>query len=65
MSDEIQDINDNLGVMLYIMMGRVYDMLVLIADAQGKGEDAAKLIELHSQGEIMCPLPALSMDDES
>ncbi len=47
MSDNMNDINDNIGAVLYIMLGRIYDMLVVIADAVGKGEDALHLIELH------------------
>jgi len=60
---EVQNMNDNLGAVLYIMLGRIYDLLVLIADAQGKGEDVLKLMELHRQGNIMSPLPALNVPD--
>ena len=57
---ETADINDNIGTITYIMLGRIYDLLVLICDAQGKSEDALKLIELHRQGHLMSPLPAIS-----
>jgi hypothetical protein len=60
---EVQNMNDNLGAVLYIMLGRIYDLMVLIADAQGKGEDVLKLMELHRQGNIMSPLPALNVPD--
>jgi hypothetical protein len=46
------------------MLGRIYDMLTLIADGVGKGEDALRLIHLHQSGELMCPPPALAVDDE-
>ena len=39
-------------------------MLCLIADGVGKGEDALRLINLHQSGELMCPPPALAVDDE-
>ncbi len=58
----VEDINDNLGVVLFIMLGRVYDMLTLIADGVGKGEDALRLISLHQSGELMCPPPSLNLD---
>lgn len=54
------DMNENIGTITYIMLGRIYDLLVLICDAQGKSEDALKLIELHRQGHLMSPLPAIS-----
>lgn len=64
MSDNMNDINENIGAVLYIMLGRIYDMLVVIADAVGKGEDALHLIELHRQGELMSPPPSLVLEDE-
>jgi len=44
------------------MLGRIYDMLALITDGVGKGEDALRLISLHQSGELMCPPPALSVE---
>jgi hypothetical protein len=65
MNDQsIEDINDNTGVVNFIMLGRIYDMLCLIADGVGKGEDALRLINLHQSGQLMCPPPALAVDDE-
>jgi hypothetical protein len=63
--DQMNDINDNFGAVTYIMLGRIYDMLVLIADAVGKGEDALQLINLHSQGQLMAPPPSLMLEDEN
>lgn len=59
-----EDINENLGAVIYIMLGRIYDMLILLADASGKGEDALQLISLHSQGQLMAPPPSLMLEDE-
>ena len=64
MSDKMNDINENFGAVSYIMLGRIYDMLVLIADAVGKGEDALQLIALHSQGQLMSPPPSLMLDQD-
>lgn len=61
-SDEVESMNDNLGAMLYIMLGRVYDMLFILCDSQGKGEQAMELLKLHQEGQLMCPPPALSFD---
>jgi hypothetical protein len=66
MNDQsVEDINDNTGVVNFIMLGRIYDMLCLIADGVGKGEDALRLINLHQSGELMCPPPALAVDEET
>lgn len=62
--DKMNDINENFGAVSYIMLGRIYDMLVLIADAVGKGEDALQLIALHSQGQLMSPPPSLMLDED-
>ena len=64
MNDQsVEDINDNGGVVNFIMLGRIYDMLCLIADGVGKGEDALRLINLHQSGDLMCPPPSLAVDD--
>ena len=56
---EHKALNDDLGLINYIMLGRIYDLLMIIADAQGKGEEALKLMELHRQGNLMAPFPSL------
>ena len=60
-----EDINENLGAVLYIMLGRIYDMLILLADASGKGEDALQLIKLHEQGQLMSPPPSLMLEEDN
>jgi hypothetical protein len=56
--------NDNIGEILYIMLGRVYDLLVLMCDANGKSEEVLRIMELHKNGMLMCPLPSLSIPTE-
>lgn len=58
----VQDINENLGVVTYIMLGRIYDMLTLIADGLGRGEEALRLLALHQRGELMSPPPTLNIE---
>ena len=59
---EVNDIDDHAAMVNFIMLGRIYDMLALVADGVGKGEDALRLINLHQSGELMCPPPALSVE---
>lgn len=64
MNEQIETANENIGTMLYIMLGRVYDLLVLMCDANGKSEEVLNIIELHKNGMLMCPLPSLSIPED-
>lgn len=61
---EVNNINENLGMVTFIMLARIYDMLSLIADGLGKGDDAIRLISLHQSGELMCPPPSINIDED-
>lgn len=61
---EVKNMNDNLGTILYIMLGRIYDQLTLLADSVDKGEDMMKLMELHRKGHLMSPIPTLALPDD-
>lgn len=58
----VEDINENLGAVTFIMLARIYDMLAIIADGVGKGEDALRLLALHKSGELMSPPPSLNLE---
>jgi hypothetical protein len=60
---EVSKINDDATVINYIMLARIYDMLTIIGDALGRGEDVLKLINLHKQGQLMSPPPIIAGDD--
>jgi hypothetical protein len=57
--------SDNLLLGIYIQLSRVYDMLVLIADGVGKGEEALEVRNLHEQGKILTPPPSLVEDEDA
>ena len=57
--------NDNLLLGIYIQLSRVYDMLVLIADGVGKGEEALEVRNLHEQGKILTPPPSFVEDEDA
>lgn len=63
--EQVENANDNIGAVLYIMLGRVYDLLVLLCDAQGKSEEVLRIMELHKNGMLMCPLPSLSTPEDN
>jgi hypothetical protein len=62
--ETVDNANDNIGTVLYIMLGRIYDLLVLLNDANGKSEEVLRIMELHKNGMLMCPLPSLSTPSE-
>jgi hypothetical protein len=57
-----EDLEDLL-LALYVQLSRVYDMLVIIADGVGKGEEALEIRDLHADGKILTPPPYLSPDE--
>lgn len=59
---ETSNLEDNLPMVNYIMLHRVYDMLTLIANELAKDEDSrlkiSKMIEYHKDGFLLGPAPA-------
>lgn len=56
----MDDMNENQGIINFIMLARIYDMLMLVADGVGKGKEAVDLHKLHAQGQVMSPWPSLA-----
>lgn len=54
---------ENILLGIYIQLSRVYDMLMIIADGVGKGEEALEIRELHQEGKILTPPPSLLEDE--
>jgi hypothetical protein len=57
------DDQENILLGIYIQLSRVYDMLMIVADGVGKGEEALEIRELHQEGKILTPPPALLEDE--
>ena len=64
LSNEAQNLEDNLPMVTYIMLHRIYDALLLIAKNTDP-EHTAKLVELHDQGFLMGPSPSYSAGEEN
>jgi hypothetical protein len=60
---ESQSIEDNLPMVNYIMLHRIYDMLTIMANGVDP-EKTAKMIEYHEQGFLLGPAPAFSPSEE-
>jgi hypothetical protein len=59
---EKSNIEDNLQMVTYIMLHRLYDIMILLANMTAKSDDdkeqIAKMIEYHEAGYLLGPNPA-------
>jgi hypothetical protein len=61
MAEEKNDsIEDNLDMVTYIMLHRIYDLLTVIANKLVGSEDVEKMIQYHEQGYLLGPNPAFT-----
>lgn len=60
-----ENLEDNLDMVNYIMLSRIYDLLTLIANKLVGSEDIAKLVEYHNQGYILGPMPSYTPGEDS
>jgi len=61
---ENKNLEDNLPMVNYIMLHRIYDMLTLIAKGLVGPEEVSKMIEYHEQGFLLGPAPSYSPGEE-
>jgi hypothetical protein len=66
---ETTNLEDNLPMVNYIMLHRVYDMLTLVANLLSKDEESrlqvSKMVEYHKEGFLLGPSPAFRAEDEN
>ncbi len=63
--EQPQNIEDNLPMVNYIMLHRIYDLLTLISNKLVGPEDTSKMVEYHNQGYLLGPIPSFTPQDES
>jgi hypothetical protein len=63
-----QSLEDNLPMVNYIMLHRIYDVLVLIANSLAKDEESRlqinKMVEYHKEGFLLGPAPSYKNEGE-
>lgn len=59
------NLEDNLPMVNYIMMHRIYDLLTLIANKIVGPEDVSKMVSYHDQGYLLGPTPSYTIPEES
>ena len=64
-----QNLEDNLPMVNYIMLHRVYDILTLIANSLAKDEESrlqiSKMVEYHKEGFLLGPSPAFRTEENN
>jgi len=60
---ESQSLEDNLPMVYYLMLHRIYDMLTIMAN-KADPEKTAKMIEYHEQGFLLGPAPSFAPSEE-
>lgn len=53
-----QDLEENLNMVNYIMLHRIYDMMTLIAKGSAGSEEVEKMIKYHEEGFLLGPSPS-------
>lgn len=58
------NLEENLEMVNYIMLSRIYDVLVLIANKMVGSEDTAKLVSYHDKGYLIGPIPSYTPQED-
>lgn len=59
-----QNLEDNLPMVNYIMLHRIYDMLTLIAKGTVGADEVSKMVDYHEQGFLLGPAPSYTPEAE-
>lgn len=60
-----ENLADNLDMVNYIMLHRIYDVLTIIASKYVGAEEVDKMIKYHDQGYLLGPLPSYTPQEEN
>lgn len=60
-----ENLEDNLEMVNYIMLSRIYDLLTLIATKLVGSDDVAKMVEYHDQGYLLGPMPSYTPNEDN
>jgi hypothetical protein len=63
MEEKTNNLEDNLPMVNYIMLHRIYDLLTVMANA-ADAEKTSKVIEFHEQGYLLGPAPSFTPSEE-
>jgi hypothetical protein len=58
-------LEDNLPMVTYIMLHRIYDLLTIISNKVVGGDDTQKMVEYHEQGFLLGPNPSYNTGEQN
>ena len=64
-NEKPQNLEDNLDMVNYIMLHRIYDLLTIIANKLVGPEDTSKMIQYHDAGFLLGPSPSYSPQENT
>jgi len=57
---ENSSLEENLPLVTYIMLHRIYDLLTIISNKVAGNEDTSKMIQYHEAGYLLGPVPSFN-----
>ena len=63
MTEKSNNLEDNLPMVNYIMLHRIYDLLTIMANSVDP-EKTSKVIEFHEQGYLLGPQPSFTPQED-
>lgn len=60
-----QDLSENLDMVNYIMLHRIYDVITIIASKLVGAEEVDKMIKYHNEGYLLGPAPSYTPQEEN
>lgn len=63
--DRSSSLEDNLPMVTYIMLHRIYDVMCLIAKQSGGSQEIEKMVEYHKEGFLLGPSPAFISEENN
>jgi hypothetical protein len=64
-NENLENLEDNLPMVNYIMLHRIYDLLTLISNKIVGSEDTEKMINYHEAGYLLGPGPSYTPKEEN
>ena len=59
------NLEENLPMVTYIMLHRIYDLLALVAKHIAPSEDVEKMLQYHEAGYLLGPAPSYTPGEEN
>jgi hypothetical protein len=64
-TEQQQNLAENLDMVNYIMLHRIYDVMTIIASKLVGAEEVDKMIKYHDQGYLLGPAPSYTPQEEN